>query len=325
MIASSVFFFFSSIRRHVTGALVAACFAGYCGLVIPAQAFSLNDDKNATPIEVEADNGMEWLQDQSKVVATGNAVATRADVTVKGDVLTAFYRDDAGGAMQIYKLVADGNVVIQSPTETAYADKATYDVDTENLELYGETVTLKTGRDVVTAHESIIYYQAQNFAEAKGQVEAQATTTAEGTRRMKAEIVRLYFAGEARNVKRMHAWGNAEVWDAAQYIRAGRLTATFFQDAADTTKINTIATAGGVYMKTKEDKVWGDTATYNARTEQAVVQGNVRIRRGENELYGDRADVNLRTGISRLTAKGKRAKGILTPKSADTPKGAVSQ
>lgn len=64
-----------------------------------AQNFGLglssNSDNNK-PIDIEADNGIEWQQNNRVYIARGNAKATRGQTTVFGDTLLAFYRPICG-------------------------------------------------------------------------------------------------------------------------------------------------------------------------------------------------------------------------------------
>lgn len=123
------------------------------------------------PIEVLADNGIEWVQDEKRFIARGNAVAIKGDTRVSGDVLTADYREvpeDQGGGTEIYNLTAEGNVIIQSPEETATGDRARYDVDNAVLYLWGSPAKLVTPTDVVTANDEIRYYEIEKKAVAEG-------------------------------------------------------------------------------------------------------------------------------------------------------------
>ncbi|HZB92849.1 MAG TPA: hypothetical protein VE397_15490, partial [Stellaceae bacterium] len=51
-----------------------------------------SNDDNGKPIEIEADDGIEWQQNNRVYIARGNAKATRGQTTVFADTLTAFYR-----------------------------------------------------------------------------------------------------------------------------------------------------------------------------------------------------------------------------------------
>src|SRR4029077_16190469 len=104
--------------------------------------------------------------DEKVYIATGNAKAVRGDVTVTAHGLIAYYRErtptpsatakaaqDAkepeGGASStdIYRLVAETDVTIQTPTQKATGDHGVYDVDRGVLVLTGNHLTLDTSQD----------------------------------------------------------------------------------------------------------------------------------------------------------------------------------
>ncbi|MFI4987535.1 MAG: hypothetical protein ACHQF3_08840, partial [Alphaproteobacteria bacterium] len=51
----------------------------------------LPGQNNGMPVTVEAEQGIEWQQEKQEYIARGNAKAVRGDVTVYGQVLTAYY------------------------------------------------------------------------------------------------------------------------------------------------------------------------------------------------------------------------------------------
>ena len=105
-----------------------------------AQAQSLNFGSGDTPIEIDADNGIEWQQDGLVFVARGNARAIRGDVSVLADELRAYYRQRNDGSTEIWRLDAIGTVRIKSAEGTAYGDKALYDVDNSILTITGKNL-----------------------------------------------------------------------------------------------------------------------------------------------------------------------------------------
>ena len=97
----------------------------------------------AGPIAITASDGIEWRQEQREVIARGNARAVRQNVTVTADRLIAFYRPKNGagaaqpaqsvangadtGGNEIYRVQAEGDVRIFTPTDQALGDRAVYD------------------------------------------------------------------------------------------------------------------------------------------------------------------------------------------------------
>lgn len=262
-------------------ALPAATLAG-------AQALSTLGGGNA-PVTVEADNGIEWLRDARQYIARGNARATQGEVTVRADRLIASYREAADGSTQIFQLEADGNVRIASPTETAYGDRAVYDIDSQRMRLTGQDLRLVSAEDTVTARERIDYFQQE---------------------------------------KRAVAVGDAVAKRGDRTIRADTLTARFTEDKTGKQQLSRVDADGNVVITTPNEIARSRQAVYTVANETAVLSGDVKITQGKNQLNGQRAEVNLRTGVSRLLAgKGGdgRVKGIFVPQEGSSLPGRRTQ
>lgn len=229
--------------------------------------------KSDKPIEVYADDGIEWDKNTRQYIARGNAKAIQGTTTVYGDTLIAYYEEAAGGTTEIYRLDAIGNVRIVSPSETAYGGKAVYDVRKGVLVMTGDKLRLVTAQEVVTARDSLEYYEEKGLAVARGNAVskplAKTGTAAEG-RTVRADVLSARFRdeGDAGNasgstIERLDAWGNVVV------TRPGEVA---------------LGARGVYFPKTDLAHLWGD----------------VRITREGNQLNGDYAEVNFRTGISRI-------------------------
>src|SRR4051812_21909382 len=68
-------------------------------------------DTSAQPLEISADNALEWDRVNKKYVARGNAIAKQKDFEVKADTLVADYREGKDKKTEIYRLTATGNVI----------------------------------------------------------------------------------------------------------------------------------------------------------------------------------------------------------------------
>lgn len=265
-----------------TARLTAPLLSLLLGLALPAAAQTLPAAGGEQPVTVEADQGIEWLRDQSMYVARGNARAVRGGVSVEADTLTALYREK-DGATDIYRLEALGNVVIRSAEQTGYGERAVYDVDEGVAVLLGSTKPprLVAKDETITARDSLEYWDKRRIAVARG--DAVAT---KGTRT----------------------------------IRADTLIARFKEDRKGGLVATRMDAVGNVVITTPEDVARGDEGIYNVEREIATLSGNVRITRGKNQLNGQRAEVNLKTGISRLLAgkdgQNQRVRGLFDPKTS---------
>ena len=130
------------------------------------------------PLEITADQQLEWNQQDQTYVARGNAKAVQGEFSVTADTLTAHYAEDGqsaqnkGGAGNITKLTAAGNVVLRSSRDHATAANAQYDLITEVIELNGARPKLYRDNDVLEADQVIITLKNHNFdhADAMGNV-----------------------------------------------------------------------------------------------------------------------------------------------------------
>ncbi len=234
------------------------------------------------PIEVFADNGIEWQQDSTVFIARGNARAVRAEVTVFANELRAYYRERTGGSTDIWRLDALGRVRIKTPDSTTYGEKALYNVDKAVLVVSGGKVRLVTSTDTITAERQLEYWEQKQMAIARGNAQA------------------------VREEKKL----NAEV-----------LVAYFRKDMAGKSAIHRIEAFNEVKVTTPKDTALSDRGVYNVKSGIATLVGSVKVLRDGNVINGCSADVNLNTGVSRMHScqntlgNGKtRVQGVLLPR-----------
>ncbi len=245
-----------------------------------AQAQSFGAATSEGPIEITAQESLEWLSEESRYVARGSAKAKRGDVQVSADILSASYRDDASGDTEIYLLEATGNVVIETTEEKVFGDHGVYNVDTATLTLTGQDLRLTTPRETLIADDSLEYNQ---------------------------------------RTKRATARGNATVWNDRDRVSADVLTAELEEDASGELALSRVLGQGNVTIITPQETVRGEEGMYDLDAELATISGDVRITRGDNQLNGAVAEVDLATGISRLLAnegEAVRARGLISKEDA---------
>jgi lipopolysaccharide export system protein LptA len=268
--------------RFAVAALVCAVLASGT-ISFPAaaqtQGIGLPGQSGDTPLEINADQGIEWQQKTQAYIARGNARAAQGDVAVHADTLTAYYREQQGGGTTIWRIDAENNVRIVTPTQSAFGDKGVYDVENGILVLTGN-VRMETETDRITARDSLEYWEKRSLAVARGNAIAQR--------------------GENR-------------------LRADVLTAHFFKDGAGKSRVRQVDAFDNVVITTPDEIVRSNRGVYDVETGIAKLTGSVKITRGTNQLNGEYAEVNLNTGVSRLFGKGGGVRGIFTPDSVGTP------
>ena len=70
-----------------------------------AQSLSFTSNDPDKPIEVTADQGIEWQQNDKLFIARGNAKAKQDDMSVTADELTAHYRETTNATRKFTALM----------------------------------------------------------------------------------------------------------------------------------------------------------------------------------------------------------------------------
>lgn len=241
-----------------------------------AQSLSLGGEEGGGPVEIEADESLEWRSEEQEYVARGNAVIRRDGLEVRADILRAHYRELEDGGTEIYRASAEGNIEIETESGRAWADRAVYDLDQAVMVLTGEDLRLENEEGVVTARDSLEYWVDRQLAVARGDA-----AVTRGDDRVSGDV----------------------------------LTGQFAEDEQGEMKLSVVSAVGNVLVVTAEDRASGDEAIYDLDTNMATLGGNVRLNRGDNQLNGDFAEVDLDAGVSRLLARpgGGRVRGLLVP------------
>lgn len=298
------------------------------------------DLSHGGPIAVTAVDGIEWRQNEQVVIARGSARAVRGDVTVTGDRLIAHYRKKAGtpGAApvptpapagpsstpvdadtsgnEIYRVDAEGDVHIFTPTDHAEADRAIYDLDQAVLLMTGRNLKLTTPNDVLTARDDMEYWAQKHMAVARGDA---VVVTSDG-RRLAADTLVAYTSEGASSAAGGPSAAAAPAPPATKAaVQPGKPPG---DPLAASGKLQRVDAFGNVSVRTATETVTGDRAVYVPDTGIARLGGNVRITRGQNQLNGAEAEVNLKTGISRLiSGNSGRVQGLVVPNEAQDAAG----
>lgn len=259
-----------------------------------AQGFGFIQAGSKDPINIEADQGIEWRRNESVYIARGNAIAQSGRMSVKADELRGYYRGQdkkpqaangkdvslfPQGSLELYRLEAKGNVTITSDGQTAEADDAFYDLDQGVFVMQGQKLQLKSEDTIVTAAQSIEYWQSKQMAVAHG---------------------------------------NAFVQQGDNRLIADTLTARFAPNRDGKLELSTIEAVGNIKIEAKAALAQADKGVYDLVSGLATLAGNVKLTQGSNQLNGAYAEINTKTGISRIVASTdgdstKRVRGLIVP------------
>lgn len=292
-------------------------------LAAPAAAQTI-DLSSGGPLDITANDGIEWRQAEQVVVARGGARAARDGTAVDAARLIARYRpraaaaaapapsrtqaDPTGGANEIWRLEAEGDVRISTATDIATGDRAVYDMDQAVLVLSGRNIALVTPQQTITARDSLEYWTQRRMAVARGG----AVVITLDNRRISADVLVAYLTEEAT----ADAQGSGAGATRAAAPRPGTEGAAAPPPGQG--RIDRVEAFGNVEIRTEGEVIRGERAVYSAATGLARLFGDVRITRGQNQLNGREALVNLNTGVSRIVgAPGQRVQGLVLPQGRD--------
>ena len=245
-------------------------------------AILLSFNATANDIKLTADEKVEWHQNQNKMVAVGNAVASKDDMTIKAKSMTASY-EKINGKNAINNVHAIGNVQMFSPKTDAFGDELVYKLKEDLVILTGAPAKIKTEKETITAKDKIIYYPSLEKAIALGDVIA----TSQDNKIFADKMVALF----EKNSKTQNL------------------------------EINRLDIFDNVRIKTPQADVTADKGTYFPKTGIVELYDNVLINQNGNILKGDKAQTNLNTGVSKITAgKQNRVTGVFKETKKETNK-----
>lgn len=123
------------------------------------------------PIDITSDS-LTVSPKQDKALFSGNVVATQADLIIKSDKLTVYYRQGgaSGGKNAVKKIEVDGNVDLKVPGRHAKSNQGVYDVDASIVTLTGNVRLEKEGN--VLTGEKFIYNVAAGTSQLLNQTGA---------------------------------------------------------------------------------------------------------------------------------------------------------
>jgi lipopolysaccharide export system protein LptA len=312
-----------------------------------AQGLSLGSVSEDRPIEVSADHGIEWQQDAQVYIARGNAMAKRGTTEVHADTLIAHYRpskgtvdkaagdkaagdkaagnkgtgdEGTGGETEIYRLDADGHVTIKGERQTVVGDQAVYDVDQQIGIVTGKALKMTTATDVVTARDSLEWYDQKQIAVARGDAVA-----VRDVKVIRADVLTAHMTkdkpqpGAGKPDKAVPAAAQAKPRNAAMPLG----------DTDESSKISRVDAQGHVLVSTQTDVGRGDYGVYNADSGIATLLGNVTVTRGPNTIRGEYAVMDLNNNVSRMMAApatpgaaATRVEGLFVRQDQAAPAGA---
>ena len=230
----------------------------------------------AGEIKLDADERVEYHQKEQKLIAKGNAIASKDNMSIKASTLIGYY--DKTSKNKITKVEAYDNVEMKTPQADAKGNKLIYDISTDSAVLTGAPAIIKTPDSTITSQGPITYYQSEQKAIARDNVIA---TDAKGNK-----------------------------------VYADLMTAWFTKDKDGKMTLEKIDIEKNVKITSTDTTVTALTGTYYAAQGKIKLFDNVVINQKGNILKGSQAETDLNSGIRKLLSGGKsgRVSGVFKEK-----------
>lgn len=99
-------------------------------------------------IYIDADEQIEFYQNDGKVIAIGNAKIRKDDQTIEADKITGFYEDKNNNKLNIDKIIAEGNVKINTKDIIATANRSEYLPKEDIVKLFDKVTISQNGNTI---------------------------------------------------------------------------------------------------------------------------------------------------------------------------------
>ena len=222
----------------------------------------------ADDITLDANEGVEYHQKEQKLVAKGNAVAKKNDMSIKASTLIAYYAPQTKN--KISRIEAHNNVEMKTPDTSAFGDKMIYDVKEDSAVLTGAPAKIKSPEFTITAQGPITYYQSQQKATAKDNV----------------------IAIDNQN----------------NHVHADLMTAWFSKGTNGDLVLDKIDIEQNVTIISKDATVTALRGTYYALQGKIYLYDDVVINQNGTILNGSKAETDLNTSISKILSGGQKGR-----------------
>ncbi len=215
-------------------------------------------DTGNQPTSLEASNGVEIRQQEKIYIARGDVLLKKGTTQIRSAQLIAHYREKEQGGVDIWKIEADGQVVIMGTDYQINSAQAVFDLDQGIFTLEGSLLTIELNKKILTAKEKIVYN---------------------------------------RHNQQLIATGAAKINDPASQllVTADQLILNLINSNNGKTSLEQIQAEGNVHIQQRKLRGFSDRMTYHDSSNIASLQGNVRLSDGSNQILGETAKINTKT------------------------------
>lgn len=222
----------------------------------------INQKQNGEPVEIYAEQGIEWHKNDNKYLAIGNAIAKSGKMSVNSDRIEAFYEESDNSGMDIKLVKAHRNVVVTDENLKIVGGKlAEYNLRKDYFSIFGKNLILTSQENKLESNNKMEYWRTKGVAIASGKAKAQKGNEF----KIEAEKLVWYLNENDKkiDVKKIFGFENVSIYS-------------------------------------NNEVAFSDKALYNKESGICKLFGNVKLQKGDSFLTGDYAEVDLNKGISKL-------------------------
>jgi lipopolysaccharide export system protein LptA len=285
-------------RPHrLRGSIRFAAALWLCGVGLFPAAAQETRPLGTDVIDLTAEGSIDWLRNENKFIAEGNAKIIRNDATIRSDRLIAHFRDKADGGSEVWRVEFHGDIQADFSGTTLTADDAAYEMDDGVFIATGRNLRMVNEDTTLTASDTIEYWDTKNMAVARGNAKM-----VEDDRTLRGDIVVAYSTAKK---------GPAT---AATKSRDGGTK------GEEETDIDRIEVFGNVRITSDKQVIRADKLVYDPNADLARLAGSVKITSGDSQFNGEFAVFDFKTETGKMTGGGSsRAHGLFNSKKAPPP------
>ena len=132
-------------------------------LINPQQI--INQKQNGEPIEIYAEQGIEWHKNDNKYLAIGNAIAKSGKMSVNSDRIEAFYEESDNSGMDIKLVKAHKKVVVKDENLKIVGGKlAEYNLKKDYFSIFGQNLILTSQENKLESNNKMEYWRTKGVA-----------------------------------------------------------------------------------------------------------------------------------------------------------------
>ena len=229
--------------------------------------FSLNaqqliDTQKENPIEIYAEDSIEWHKNEKKYLALGNARASSGSMSLTYVRIEAFYDEKEGSDMDIKLIKAHNKVVITDKKLKIVGGKlAEYNLKKDYFSIFGQKLLLTSEDNRLKSNNKMEYWRQKGIA---------------------------------------IATGNATAIKGTEFIIKSEKLVWYVDEVEEKMNVKKILGFNNVSIRTNNEVAFSDKALYNRENGICKLFGNVKLQRGASFFTGEYAEVDLNKGISKL-------------------------